>query len=67
MAPVAKHKLKFLREIAILKDVHKEDVKLRGGSLGFPSLLHCEMNKKGYMIVMELLGSSLKDIRERTA
>lgn len=64
MALNKKHKLKYQREIAIMKEVHKDTFKNRGNGIGFPVLFHNEVLKEGFVLVMERLGPSLKDISD---
>ena len=74
MAKNKKHKVKFQREVQIMRDIMKESGNIAGHDalfksnkrepVGFPLLYHYEMNKDCFALVMERLGFSLKDIRE---
>ena len=66
MAKNKKHRIKYQREVTILKDVHREyGTGLgRSNATGFPILYHYEAAKECYAIAMERLGYSLKDIRD---
>jgi len=61
MAKNKKHKVKYLREVSVIKDVHKLGPK---ASIGFPQMIYHEILKDAFAIVLEKLGPSLKDIRE---
>jgi hypothetical protein len=66
MAKNKKHLPKFSREVAVLKDVHREcSTRSSGGAVGFPLLYHHEILKDSFTLVMERLGPSLKDIRDQ--
>ena len=60
MGKLKKHKLKFLREVTILRDAAKEGK----GSIGFPVLHHYDAKGDVYAVVMERLGPSLKHLRD---
>lgn len=53
----------------MLKDIHKEfglskNGMTPGSATGFPCVYHHEVTKECFAIILERLGSSLKDIRE---
>jgi hypothetical protein len=48
-----------------MKEVHKDQSYGKGQAIGFPLLYHHELTKDCFAIVMERLGSSLKDIRDQ--
>eukprot|EP00347_Sterkiella_histriomuscorum_P022880 403336811 len=77
MAKSKKHKVKFQREVQIMKDIMK-DSQLQNhessynaknskptSAIGFPQLFHYELTKDCFALVMERLGPSLKDIRDQ--
>jgi len=47
-----------------MKDLQKEFGNGKSGVVGFPQLYHHELSKDCFALVMERLGSSLKDIRD---
>ena len=65
MAKNKKHKIKFQREVQILKDIHKEFGKGKSPALGFPQYYHSELAKECFLLAMERLGPSLKDIKDQ--
>lgn len=66
MARNKKHKIKFAREVQILKDIHKEfGAGKTGGAQGFTQFYHFELTKECFALVMERLGPSLKDIKDQ--
>lgn len=67
MAKMKKHKLKFTREVQILKDITKEYGNGKTQAVGFTQLYHYEMTKECFLLVIERLGSSLKDIRDQVS
>jgi serine/threonine protein kinase len=67
MANNKKHKVKFLREIQIMKEIQKNYGSRGSGAQGFPQLYHYEQLKDYFALVMERLGPSLKDIKEQVS
>lgn len=65
MARNKKHKIKFVREVQILREIHKEHSSQKSGSIGFPQLIHFETTKECFALAMEKLGPSLKDIKDQ--
>jgi hypothetical protein len=67
MAKNKKHKLKFAREVSILKEISKEFGGGKGQAVGFTTLYHYELTKECFLMVIERLGPSLKDIRDQVS
>ena len=60
MEKVTKNKNKYAREISLMKDMNK------GQYPGFPKLIYYYSDKYYYYLVIDLLNSSLKDLKDST-
>ena len=58
----SRHKIKFIRELEILKELKKAKTEKR--LEGFPELYYYEAHTKFFFYVMDYLGQSLKDVKE---
>ncbi len=63
MAKLTKHKIKMQREVSVLKEVKRV---CKDKQLGYPEIYKYESLPDFYYINMELLGPSLKEIRDNT-
>lgn len=58
MDKISKNKSKFTREVQLMKDM------MRINATGFPKLIYYISDNNYYYIVIELLGQSLKDLKD---
>lgn len=59
MDKISKNKSKFNREISLMKDMNKNN------QSGFPRLHYQASDKNNYYLVMDMLKSSLKDLKDQ--